>query len=133
MPSKNGSMSKWICPVEDYIFTYEGEESEIKSKAPYVFGKEWLDSESIEGILRDLKFYGCNPSICIREKKWRFYINSGTTMYDESRDLRIAFRKAFKKWEKEGRQNSNDRTISLYIIERKKGKRIWRQPQWRVV
>lgn len=125
--------SRWVCNFDLYIPRNLNEKEELENSIPYVFSKEWLMSESFEGILRDFKFYGCNPSICIKGKKWRFYINTGTNMYDESEDLRAAFRKAFRKWDKEGKPIENGRAISLCIRESKQGSRIWVQPQWRII
>lgn len=133
MPSKNGKISKWLCPFKEYTFLDKEEKEALENSSPYVFSQEWRVSEGFGGILRDLKFYGCSPSICLKDKKWRFYVNTGTNIYDESPDLRSAFRKALKKWEKAGRPTANERFISMYVREHKEGKRVWRQLQWRMV
>lgn len=133
MPNKNGKISKWLCEFKEYLPLDKEDKEGLKNSSPYVFGQEWRTSEGFGGILRDFKFYGCNPSIRLKDKKWRFYINTGTSIYDESPGLRSAFRKALKKWEKAGRPTAEDRFIKLYVREHKEGKRVWRQLQWRSV
>lgn len=133
MPNKNGKTSRWLCPFKDYRPSDSGEIARLRLNSPYVFTKEWRDNEGFGSILRDFKLHGCTPSLCIRGKKWRFYVIHGTDMHEESDDLRAAFRKAFKKWEKAGRPNANYRALVLYVREHKHGEKVWKRLQWRAV
>lgn len=134
MPKKKPQVtSRWICPLDEYVSRTVGEMEVIMATMPYVFSREWAGDAGFGSILRDFKLHGCCPSISLNGKKWRFYINTGTTMFDESDDLRAAFRKALKKWLKAGSPRYDDSKLVLYVRESKNGTSVKRFLQWRKV
>lgn len=135
MPSKirKKSQGRWVCPISEYSPRTEKEKEYILLHMPYQFTNAWRDTERLENILKTFRSFGCQPSVGRREKKWRFYVNVGTEMYEESDDLMTSFRKAFKKWEKAGRPTADGRRLSVHIRERKLENGEERLPMWRAL
>lgn len=121
---------KWLCPFKEYM---GGDREILKiNDIPYIFSKDW-ENESIEEKFSDLRKYKCNPSISLRGNKWRININSGTNVYEDSRDICVAFRKAHKVWLKAGMPTASGERIILFVKEYRDERISWRNLEWRII
>jgi hypothetical protein len=119
---------RWVCLFSEYNRTDKN-----KILKPHILTNAWISGEDIYQWLKTLKTFKCDPSIYLRGRKWRVYINHGTENWGESEDICSAFRKAFKKWKSDGMKTSNDSRIFLYVRENDDGERVWLTAEWRII
>lgn len=120
---------EWLVPFKDF----HKQDEFCEEDYPYDFSDGWL-YEDLDIRLEDLRKYKCQPSLYLRGKKWRVYINSGTNIWEESERLDTAFRKAFKLWKKSGMPTACDSAVVLYVKERTyKKEHVCYDLEWRIV
>lgn len=129
---------KWLCPLKDYTPQDPDDEDEVyfmkMDSEPYEFSKAWLENMDIYNWFEDLKKWKCQPALrLLPNKKWRVSINVLTDMCEDSPDINVAFRKAFRKWVKAGMPTASSGALVLHVKESKDGGRILRELAWRIV